>query len=375
MVFDRAGTEEGAVRRRELLQDLCGQRDKDLSFLTSLLEEQTRQLFEESRPEGCSLTISLLGAELTETGEQVLRASILCLTPSDIETFGDAQTPFLPTILGANPTLATAPGLWRRAGFRSREILGQLDVSKLGDQDRRAVVDAVLASSRDAPVEALVRFGGDAAVSRVLSALTAGELSISTQWRSALVGMSDAVIAWLEEQVALSSRELEIASLFVSPTAHAERLAKAWQNGISGSAASISPRIAAFGLALALTERGLSPLLAACFQPTFDQLASSRLEYEEWDWLRTLAPPVSWWRDWDNCQRISAALARRLERQDAPLEAVFSILRGRAAIRKVASVLDDDRDTRHYLKSLRKASEVSSSIGTREQREALLEDW
>ena len=236
-------------------------------------------------------------------------------------------------------------------------------------------MDAVLASGRDAPVEALVRFAGDAAVSRVLSALAAGEISFSTQWRSAIVGMSDAVIAWLEGQVAFSSKELEVASLFVSPMAHAERLAKAWQNGISGSAASISPRVAAFGLALALTETGLSPLLATCFQPTFDELASSRLQYEEWDWLRKLAPPVSWWRDWDTCQRISAALARRLGRQGAPLETVFSILRGRAAIRKVAALLDDDRDTRPYLKALRKASEASSSIGTREQRDALLEDW
>lgn len=375
MVFDRAGSDEGTARRRELLQDLCGQHDKDLSSLTALLEEQTRRLFEESRSEGCSLTISLLGAELTEVGEQVLRASLLSLTPSDVETFGDAQAPFLPTIVKANPTLATAPGLWRRAGFRSREILAQLDALELGEQERSAVVEALLASGRDAPVEALVRFAGDAAVSRVLSALTAGELSFSTQWRSALAGMSDAVIAWLEGQVALSAKELEVASRFVSPTAHGERLAKAWQNGISGAAASISPRVAAFGLALALAERGLSPLFATCFQPTYDALASSRLEYEEWDWLRKHAPPVSWWRDWDNCQRIAAALARRFERQDAPLETVFGILRGRAAIRKVASVLHDDRDTRPYLKSLRKASEASSSIGTREQRDALLEDW
>jgi hypothetical protein len=44
------------------------------------------------------------------------------------------------------------------------------------------------------------------------------------------------------------------------------------------------------------------------------------------------------------------------------------------AIKEVAAILDDNRDTRSYLKSLRKKAESSSS-GTREQRDALLEDW
>lgn len=371
MVLDRAAADDGAARRRELLQALCEQSDKKLFSMTSLLESQTRQLFEESRTEGCSLTLSLLGAELTEVGEQVLRTAVLSLVPRDLETFGDAQAPFLSTILSANPTLALAPGLWKRAGYLGREILAQLDASKLGEQERSAVVDAVLASGRDAPVEALVRFAGDAAIRRVLSALVVDRLPFSTQWRSALVGRSDAVVAWLEGQTTLSSKELEVASRFLNPTADPERLARSWQTGTGPSSAALTPRVAAFGLALAFAERSLSPLLATCFQPTFDALASSRLEYEEWDWLREDAPAVSWWRDWDKCERIAAALARRLERLEASLEIVVGILRSPAAIRKVASVLDDDRDTRSYLKSLRMASEVLPGVGTREQRDAL----
>jgi hypothetical protein len=66
-------------------------------------------------------------------------------------------------------------------------------------------------------------------------------------------------------------------------------------------------------------------------------------------------------------------VARLLEKQNASLETVFAVVHSRASIRKVAAILDDDRDTRRYLKSLRKAVE-SSSIGTREQRDALLVD-
>jgi hypothetical protein len=343
--------------------------------MPSLLEDQTRRLFAESRAEGCSLVLSLLGAELTNVGEHVLRAAVLSLTPSDLETFGDAQVPFLPTIVGANPVLAASPGLWKRVGARGPEILAQLRAANLTDEERNGVVDAVLASGREAPVDELVRFAGKAAVSRVLSALAAGELPFATQWRSSLSRHPDAVLEWLESQSALSPRELEVANQFLSPAGNPQRLAKVWQSGTSASTALLAPRVAAFGLALALSERVLSPLLATCFQPTFDALAGGRVEYEAWDWLRELAPAVSWWRDWDRCERIAAALARLLEKQDASLETVFNIVQSRSAIRKLVSALDDDRDRRQYLKVLRKASVAAPGIGTREQREALSEGW
>lgn len=376
MVFDRVGSEEGAARRRELLQDLCGHRDTDLSSMTSQLEEQTRQLFEESRAEGCSLVFSLLGAELTEVGERVLRAAVLLLAPSDVETFGDTQAPFLPTIVGANPALASSPVLWKRVGSRSTDVLSHLSAANLSEEDHSGVVDAILTSGRDVPVDALVRFGGKIAISRSLAALAAGQIQFSWQWRSTLSGHPDVVLEWLEGHLSLSPRELDLGSRFLSPKGSQSRLVKVWQSGTAGAAGSFTPRVACFGLSLALAEgNSRSPLLASCFQPTYDAFGGSRVEYDEWDWLREQARPVSWWREWDKCERIAAALARLIEKQNASLETVFGIVHSRQAIRKVAAVLDDDKDTRPYLKSLRKASKASPNIGTREQRDALLEDW
>jgi hypothetical protein len=134
--------------------------------------------------------------------------------------------------------------------------------------------------------------------------------------------------------------------------------------------------VATFGLTLAFWEGvANSPLLAACFQPTYDAAGTSRLEYEEWDWLRDYAPSISWYRDWDKCERLASAVARLLRKQDASLETVFRVVHSRAAIKKVTAILDDDRDARPYLKSLRKAAEAQYAVGTREQRDALLEVW
>jgi hypothetical protein len=374
MAFDRANTESGATGRRELLQHLCTRRDNDLAPIASMLEDQTRRLFEESRSEGVALVLSLLGSELTEVGERVLRAAVLLLVPNDVETFGDAQARLLSTIVGANPALAQSSILWMRVGSRAIDVLSQLSGANLDDGARGAVIDAIFASERDVAVDALVRFGGKVAIIRALTALASGQLQFSWQWRSALSAQPDTVLEWLESLSSPSPRDLELSSRFVSPKATQSRLATVWKSG-TASSGSIAPRIAAFGLTLAFWEADVkSPLLAVCFQPTYDAAGSSRLEYEEWDWLREQAPSVSWYRDWDRCERLAAALARLLERRAASLETVFGIVRSRPAIKKVAAILDDDRGTRPYLKSLRKTVE-SSSIGSREQRDALLEDW
>lgn len=374
MVFGRASTESGAAGRRELLRVLCAHRDADLSPVAPMLENQTKRLFEESRPEGVALVLSLLGGDLTEVGERVLRAAVLLLAPSDVENFGDPQAAFLPTIVGANAVLAQSPILWQRVGGRAMDVLSQLGGADLDDEARGSVVDAVFSSGRDISVDAIVRFGGKVAILRALSALASSQLQFSWQWRTALSAQPNTVLEWLESLASPSLRDLELGSRFVSPKATQSRLATVWKSG-TASSGSIVPRVAAFGLTLAFWEADVkSPLLAACFQPTYDAAGSSRLEYEEWDWLLELAPSVSWYRDWDRCERLAAALARLLEKRSASLETVFGIVHSRPAIRKVAAVLDDEKDTRPYLKALRKAVEPSS-VGTREQRDALLEDW
>jgi len=373
MVFARAGTETGTTRC-ELLKYLCGDHNIDFMPITPMLEDQARRLFEESRVDGIALVLSLLGSELTEVGESILRATVILLDSSDLETFGEAQVPFLPTIVGANYRLASSPLLWRRVGGRSAEVLAHLGASNLSDEERSVIIDAIFASGIDISVDGLVRFGGKVAIFRGLSAMVTGQIQLSWSWRSALSAQPDTVLEWLENLTTLSVSHLELGSRFLSPSAMQARLAKVWKAGTAG-ATSLVPRVAAFGLALAFWEsKADSPLLIACFQPIYDAAGSSRLEDDEWEWLRELAPSVIWYRDWDRCERLAAAVANLFEKQTAALEAVFQVVHSRAAIRKVAAILHDNRDKRPYLKSLRKKAE-SSTNGTREQRNGLLEDW
>lgn len=373
MVFDRVSAESGAAGCRELLQDLCRHHDNDLALSAPLLEDKTRRLFDDSRAEGVALVLSLLCGELTEVGERLLRVAVTWLNVADLEFFSAAQAPYLPNIVGANHHLASSSVLWSLAGKRSGEVLSQLDGMNLKGDERAEIVDAVLSSNHEVAVDALIRFGGKTAVFQGLSALASGRVKLSWSWRSALDNQRDTVLEWLESLSPPSLSDLELGSRFLSPKATRPRLNAVWKSGIN-SAGLISSRVAAFGLALAFWEGNVnSPLFEKCFQSTYDAAWSSRLEYDEWEWVREYAPSLSYRRDWDKCERLAASMARLFVRQSSSLEVVFSIIHSSPSIRRVVAILDNGWSTRPYLRALRMTA-LSSSCGMREQRDALLED-
>ena len=208
---------------------------------------------------------------------------------------------------------------------RLRTSLGH-PLHRLVVEENSAVVAAIISSGRDVSVDALIRFGGKAAVFQGLAGITSGQIQLSWPWRSALAGQPDTVLEWLESLSSPSLRDLELTSRFVSPKATQSRLATVWKR-VQPVLPDPCLALRRFGLTLAFWEADVtSPLLAVCFQPTYDAAGSSHLEYDEWDWLREQAPSVSWYRDWDRCERLAAALVRLLEKQNASLETIFGIV-------------------------------------------------
>lgn len=373
MVFERASSEAGPSARRELLQQLCSSREVTPERFESTLEEQTAQLFLESRTEGVALVVSLLGSTLTAVGGRVLQSAVGALVASDLDLFVDAQAPFLSTLAGANPSLAASPTLWRRAGGSAADVLAGLSAEWLGEKDRAVIVEAIFSADCDIPVDRFVNFGGKYAIFGALDAIDRGHLRLSWQWRSALSRQADMVLEWLEYQTTVTPHKLELCTKLTSPEKSSGRLVAIWEAGCSGAQA-LTPRVAAFGLALAFAHgNARSSLLSRCFEAVYYEASRTNLEYEAWDWLQRHASPVSRWREWDKCERLAAALARILERDDAALETVFRIVLSRQVMGSLTAVLEKDRNLRPYLNALRKAVRRAPGVGTSDQRDALLE--
>lgn len=351
-IFAQAQHEAGPRARRELLQDLSIAEVPALAEVAETIVQEMRDLFVDGRTEAIALVHMLLSSALTEVGEEMLRTAVPLLCPEDIESFTSDQAGCLSTIVGASHRLAEIPEVWRRIGNRSGEVLNKLSEQGLDAEVSSRIIDAIMISKCEVSVDKLVHFGGRQAIFRGLSAIAGGHTQLSWPWRQALGRHRDDVLMWLESLPSPALSDLQLGSQFVSPKYTQQRLHIVWKAGVA-NANSVPPRIAAFGLSLAWSLGDVqSPLLAACFQSTYDAAKDSQLEHEEWEWIREFAPPAFYWKDWDKCERLALAMARLFERNWTPLLTISGIIRSQHAIRQFAMALHDNRDFKPYLKWL-----------------------
>lgn len=372
LAFHRAEIDLGVTGKRRLLHFVSCYGEKELEKSADIFLSETRDLFDKSRDEGIGLVSELFGSTLSTVGESILRTAVLLLTPEDLESFDNAQSPYLPAIVCANQHLAFSPQLWSLVGAKGSEILSLLGNTDLVDADRAEILDAIIESRHEISADALIRFGGTSAIHRGLSAIASGQLPLSLTWRTALNPRLDSIVDWLETLQTPNVKHLELASRFLSPRATQARLSVVWKNTARCLGDQIPTRVCAFGLALAFWEGSItSPLFSLYFQSTFDAAGSSRLDYDEWDWLREWAPPKTFWREWDRCERLAGAVARLMAKQNASVETMMEIVRSTKTIRKVVELLEDDYETRQYIKDIRVAVKYSFT-GTPEQKNAIL---
>lgn len=374
LILDKKGSEDGPVERGKLLLEICRRFNDNYPPLVSLIDDQVHVLFVESRPEGYAFVRELLHAERTQVGEKILRGAVLLLRPSDL-VFEEALVPFLPAMISTDPTFAVSPELWRGAGTYTDEILANLDLEKLSPDQRRSIVEAIIDFTQEPPIERLINIAGYFAISYILSAYATGTKSLSSRWQSILSLHEDEVLKWIEAKPAISVRELGIICRILNPLNNPKRLEKIWESGLTSAQIVAERRVMVFGFVVALAVDNLSDLMAACFQHTFDALADERVDSEEWSWICHVTSPISWWREWDRCERIVMAISHRLERHSATLDTVFRIAKSRLAVRKLVSALKGEKMGRSYLISLRRELAGSKLIGSREQREELSDSW
>jgi hypothetical protein len=63
-----------------------------------------------------------------------------------------------------------------------------------------------------------------------------------------------------------------------------------------------------FAIALRACDLRATELVISTFTITHDSGRLDKLPYQTWRAIEKVAPSLSWWRDWDKCERIRAAL-------------------------------------------------------------------
>lgn len=348
-----------------------------------VMRRRGRSLWAKDRLAADPLLKLLLRTEVNELGAELLSGMAEALDPIAILDLAATRTGLLYLLTKQNPKLLLEPTLWRASPEQQCELVDAAVAASSADWvDVKTTVKAALEAGAVKAAEKIITRTGGPAVFGTLDWLDKlieqDSVALSEPLTRALRGRTQDVVAWL------IAHEPHVKTLVVLVTLldpHSPEVlgagAELWLRLSARTTGTITKTervdLMAFLLAIAFdnTGPGAEELAARTFQCVDDAAASDRLSYRAWRHLEPYLPSLSWWRDWDKCERLRRGLVERVLRRDWPVETLFAAAQRKESFRRVIEILDWTRDGRDLLD--RAMAEVRSGtvLATDWQREIL----
>ncbi|HEY3295370.1 MAG TPA: hypothetical protein VGL38_08020 [bacterium] len=347
------------------------------SFCIPEIEEEISRLYDAGKSQVLDLLTDLLKADLEPLGEEIVTRILAHVDVQDALQIVNTHPELTATLVKANRLLACSPWLWSGVGPRKRELLSELVEDMRQDKDyARQLVASILTSPAEDVADILCSDLGGVAVPLILDAIREKRMECTWIWRQALQGQQVPILEWVEKQSSIDDSAMMVAARVLDPRDKltAKRTSPVWKTYLAtvGENRPHNPRIAAFGLALGLALPTFSNLLSGFFQDVFDALWDDAHEFEVWAWVERYAPVRHRWKDWDKCERITAAVSTRLLQAQSPDTEFFATIRSLNALEHAANVISHERTGKAYLKSLRSALRNTASDNLSDERQAIL---
>ena len=312
--------------------DFVGHNFQDRDILFSLATTTNVQIFDSealsiegritrlctNRPnEARWLLRQLFGATVNDLGESILSALIIHLDTDTAREITQERPKFLPGLFRARPDLARSPELWKLGGDRKRELFDAVVGQKELDSSAiHGIVAALLDSDSESFLRRAITVWGKDAVFSVLDWVEAHEGRTSRTCRDALSNQADFVMDWVEQTSARSSASLVAAAHLVASYSSriSNRDSAVWLRtfrdvqGIANDAE--KDYLASFLLTLAFCNAPPAPLdlIAESYQRVHQSAWEERLSDEAWSIVEPFVPELSWWKNWDKCERLNRGL-------------------------------------------------------------------
>jgi hypothetical protein len=223
-----------------------------------------------------------------------------------------------------NPNLLTAPEMWQEPSDRQRELYDSMQSQlQSGGLNITKIIEAMLQAGSDVLAEEIIDQYGSVAVSAVLEWFESSPSSfLGKNWERALANKPEAILSWLEHSAQPRCKTMALLAGLLDP--HSAPVLKFGTNTWLPLARSEEgdldrqSRIAVMSFLLALGFNNPDPqaaqLVAGAFQSVHDAAEMERLPYPSWRLLMYQAPSLSWWGEWDKCERLRRALVDKFIR-------------------------------------------------------------
>jgi hypothetical protein len=348
---------------------------------------RARRLWQKDRPSALELFSALIARDSTsEIGNEILVSICQALEPDDLEIIAKGRPGILNAVIKQKPQLASSPAIWLVNQNSHVEMFRSVMSAPLDASTLEPIVGAVLLSNSDTVPEHAFEYG-DRLVEPALQWLNANasESRLSAPWARYFRSYTDTSIAWLKIHSPTPTVLAALASILPADAPSIMSMDLRTWEPLLHSLDNMNEReavpVAAFLFALGL--RHCEPLavefVRECFATVHDAAdettpypASSSFPYDSWRPIASVAPSLTYWREWDKCERMRAALLDRFISCGWPCGDLLRAVKTSKTLLALFSLSDTTKARKRFL---RETAKMALKSGTMPEYRRILEGY
>lgn len=328
-------------------------------------QERVDDLWISDRRALVNLLAKMISANLNPLGEEILLGIAKSVTLDDaVELYNDNINLFF-ILTKLNPSLGVSANLFKIAQNhgRERELFNVLANSpNLTHSNKRSIITSVLNQRIDNVADDVVSlFQSDAIISALEWMDSSGNNQLSMVWRNLLHAHTKTILKWLSEtKKTRIDTILYLAGLLDPKSIRASDTSiSVWVDfSKTAQSSNISKKdlVEFMSFILTIGFNNIDPeaalLIANSFQIIHDAAENNELPYQSWRWLENYAPSLSFWRDWDKCERLRAALVNAFIEKGWPVNHFLNAVKRQETLSQIIEYCKRSRQRMTFLEQV-----------------------
>jgi len=222
----------------------------------------------------------------------------------------------------------------------------------------------MLADGVDTIADDVVEKLGAQAINAVLewvdSVASISPQALKPTWRRALASRPRTLLNWLRGVEAPHEATVAFVASLLDPNSQEVRSfgAHVWLRFAATAPHKLDHgdliRTMAFSLALAFNNPGLGAekLAAQVFETVHEAAENNELDDSSWLMLKNHVPSLSWWGDWDKCERLRRALVDKFIRYDWSIDGFLEAVNREKTFRQIVASCKTTESGKAFLRSV-----------------------
>lgn len=348
------------------------------------LHERSQHLWTNDPTAAQDILLSLLSQEPTPFGKLIVHSLLAAMDLDHVFELDHRMPGVLFAAIRANPRLAVSHRIWRLEPDLQREVLaalpeeGQTEIGTFAE-----VVRTALDCATDVRGEEFVRKLGMVTVRAFLDWVEDQENIRPSRfletWFGLIENYPSESLAWLAEQDAARPFTVLVIVGSIHPDTYdvqllplsilLQRLPSVSFQTADAIAIRAYARVFSLGMKAATLEA--AGLVAMSFGIVHQAAALQVLDYTSWQVVENYVPSLSWFRNWDKCERLRRGLIGAFIGNDWPMDAFLLCGQREDIFRCLVRSCQEVKGGMAFARRLRSAVALQGVIGTDMQRRVL----